>query len=131
MEKIPASHRDLLSDEVKSFAFLATTMADGTPQVSPVWFNLDGDHILINTAEGRLKDRNMRARPQVALTLLNPEDPYRYLLLRGKVEERIYEGAVEHINRLSRKYRGEDWDIPAGQVRVIYKVLPHHVFASS
>ena len=131
MEKVPASHRYLLSDKTKAFAFLATTMTDGTPQVSPVWFNVDGEHIVINTAEGRVKDRNMSSRPYVALTMDDPNDPYRYLLLRGSVVERVHEGAVEHINTLSRKYLGEDWDIPAGEIRVMYKVVPEHVFASS
>ena len=131
MEKVPASHRDLLSDKTKAFAFLATTMTDGTPQVSPVWFNVDGEHIVINTAEGRVKDRNMSSRPYVALTMVDPNDPYRYLLLRGSVVKRIHEGADEHISTLSRKYLGEDWDIPAGEIRVMYKVVPEHVFASS
>jgi len=83
MEKIPQSHQDLLADETKAFAFLATIMPDGTPQVSPVWFNSDDEYILITTAVGRLKDRNMSQHPDVAVTLLNPANPYRYLLVRG------------------------------------------------
>ncbi len=130
MEKIPQSHQDLLADETKAFAFLATIMPDGTPQVSPVWFNSDDEYILINTAVGRLKDRNMSQHPDVAVTLLNPANPYRYLLVRGKVVEATQEGADKHIHALSHKYRGLDWDIPAGQVRVVYKIKPEHVFAS-
>ena len=130
MEKIPQSHQDLLADETRAFAFLATIMPDGTPQVSPVWFNSDDEYILINTAVGRLKDRNMSQHPDVAVTLLNPANPYRYLLVRGKVVEATQEGAVEHIHALSHKYQRPGLDIPAGQVRVTYKIKPEHVFAS-
>src|SRR5574339_127684 len=96
---------DLLNDETKAFAFLGTTMPDSSPQVTPIWFNTDGEHILINTAKGRQKDRNMRARPQVALTILDPKKPYRYIQIRGVIVETTEEGAAEHISALSRKYR--------------------------
>ncbi len=122
MQPIPESHQDLLADESRSLAFLGTVMKDGSPQVTPVWFNFDGEAIWINSAKGRVKDRNMRARPQVALCILDPKDPYRYLQIRGRVTEITEEGAVEHIHQLSHKYTGQDWEIPAGEVRVRYRI---------
>ena len=122
LDQIPASHQDLLKDETKAFAFVATTMADGSPQVTPVWFNHDGEHILINSAEGRVKDENMRQRPRVAVTIMDLSKPYRYMQLRGEVIEATTEGGAEHIHELSRKYRGENYTIPAGQTRTKYKI---------
>lgn len=116
-----------MRDETKSFAILGTLMPDGSPQVTPVWFNVEGDYILINTARGRQKDRNMRARPQVAMTILDPKRPYRYLQIRGEVVDFTEEGAAEHISVLSRKYRGHDFTIPEGQGRVTYKIMPKFV----
>ncbi len=127
MKIVPQEFQDLLQDETKSFAILSTLMPDGSPQVTPVWFNVEGDHILINTAKGRQKERNMRARPQVAMTIMDPKRPYRYLQIRGAVVDSTEEGAADHINFLSRKYRGHDFDIPKGQVRVTYKILPKYV----
>lgn len=124
MDIVPDSHQDLLADAAKAFAFLATIMSDGTPQVTPVWFNTHCEHILVNSALGRVKDRNMRARPDVALTILVLDKPYRYLQIRGRVVEITTEGGDAHIHALSCKYRGEDYTIPAGQVRTIYKILP-------
>jgi PPOX class probable F420-dependent enzyme len=122
LDQIPASHQDLLKDETRAFAFVATTMADGSPQVTPVWFNHDGEHILINSAEGRVKDENMRQRPRVAVTIMDLSKPYRYVQLRGEVIEASTEGGAEHIHELSRKYRGENYTIPAGQTRTKYKI---------
>ncbi len=124
--KIPEKYLDLLKDETKAYAFLATVMKDGTPQVTPVWFSAEDDHILINTAEGRIKDQNMQAHPNVALVIQDPHDPYRYLQIRGVIVERTYEGADAHINALSNKYSGKDWDTQAGQIRVIYKIAPEN-----
>ncbi len=120
--QIPSTHLDLLQDGTRALAVLATLMPDGSPQVTPVWFNVEGDDLWLNSAKGRVKDRNMRARPQVALCILDPRDPYRYLQLRGRVAEITEEGAVEHIHRLARKYTGQDWDIPPGEVRVRYRI---------
>ncbi len=127
MKAIPKPFQDLLKDETKAFAILGTIMANGSPQVTPVWFNIQGDYITINSAKGRQKDRNMRARPRVAMTIMDPTRPYRYLQIRGPVVEITEEGAAEHISVLSRKYRGHDFDIPKGQVRVTYKILPEFV----
>ena len=127
LDQIPASHQDLLKDETRAFAFVATTMADGSPQVTPVWFNHDGEHILINSAEGRVKDENMRERPRVAVTIMDLSKPYHYVQLRGEVIEATTEGGDAHIHELSRKYRGENYTIPAGQTRTKYKIRVDHV----
>ena len=127
MKLIPESHRDLLTDDIRAFLFLATLMSDGSPQLTPVWFSSDGQHILINTAEGRVKDRNMRSRASVAVCIEDPRTAYRYMQIRGRVVERTYEGADDHINALNQKYRGKPWVPRPGQRRVIYKVLPEKV----
>jgi PPOX class probable F420-dependent enzyme len=128
--RIPESHQDLLSEEVRAFGVLATTMPDGSPQATPVWVDREGEFVLVNTARDRIKDKNMQARPHVALTILDPDDPYRYMQIRGEVVENIEEGAVEHINRLSAKYTGNPkYPVAEGDVRVIYTIRPTSVFA--
>lgn len=131
MNTIPESHKDLLKDDKKAFMFLATIMKDGSPQVTPVWFNTDATHILINSAEGRLKDKNMRARPVVAVVIADPANPYRYLQIRGKVVEVTLEGAEEHIDALALKYMGVSTypNRRADERRVTYKILPEQVDA--
>lgn len=131
MNLVPASHRDLLRDDVRAYAYLATLMPDGSPQVTPVWFSAEGDHILVNSALGRVKDRNMRARPQVALCIADPANPYRYIQIRGRVIEITTEGADAHIDRLAFKYQGLS-SYPyrqPGEQRVLYKIMPEHVDA--
>jgi PPOX class probable F420-dependent enzyme len=122
----PTDFLDLLTDEIKALLYLATTMPDGSPQVSPVWFSIDGEHLLINTNEGRTKDRNMKARPRVAMVIQDPADQDRYLGIRGQVVEFSREGANEHINRLSLKYYGKPWTYCEGQRRIIYRIKPVH-----
>lgn len=122
MKAVPEGYRDLLKDETKAYLYLATTMPDGTPQVTPVWFSMGEKYLLINTAEGRTKDLNMQARPDVALVIQDPIDPYRYVQIRGKIAERTTEGADAHIHALSQKYRGKDWIIPPGEKRLLYKI---------
>jgi len=126
---VPESHRDLLIPETRSFAFLATIMPDGSPQLTVTWVDTDGTHILINTAEGRIKDRNLQARPRVAVCIPDPKDPYRYIQIRGRVVARTHKGADEHIDLLNRRYLGVPWTPKPGQVRVIYKILPERVDA--
>jgi len=124
MKSIPESHHDLLKDETKAFVYLATLMPDGSPQLTPVWFNTDGEYILINSAKGRVKDRNMRARPSVALCIADPANLYRYLQIRGKIVEITEQGADEHIDALAFKYIGKEkypYRQP-GEQRVRYKV---------
>jgi PPOX class probable F420-dependent enzyme len=124
MAAIPEKYLDLL--QKKSFAQLATLMPDGSPQVSPVWVDYDGQHILINSAKGRVKDKNMRRDPRVGLDLLDPENPYRHLSVRGRVVDITEQGADAHIDKLAQKYLGKD-KYPfrsAGEIRVIYKIEP-------
>lgn len=124
MKSVPKSHHDLLKDETKAFAYLATLSRDSSPQVTPIWCNTDGEYILINSAKDRVKDRNMRARPNIALCIADPKNPYRYLQLRGKVIEITEKGADEHIDALNFKYHGKDkyTSRRPGEVRVRYKV---------
>ena len=122
----PEEYQDLLSGNSKAFLYLATLMPDGTPQVTPVWFDTDGEHILVNTNEGRVKDRNMKARPQVAMTIQDPDDRYRYVGIRGEVVGYTTEGADEHINKLSLQYDSEPWTYRKTQRRIIFKIKPIH-----
>lgn len=124
MVKIPAEYQDLLSDDVKAFLFLGTIMRDGSPQVTPVWFNSKDGYIVINSALGRTKDRNMRQHANVALAIADPNNPYRYLQIRGKVVKIDEVNGAAHIHELSQKYRGEPYAIPDGQVRVQYWIEP-------
>jgi PPOX class probable F420-dependent enzyme len=119
---IPESHLDLFRK--KAFANLVTLMPNGSPQVTPVWVDFDGRHVLINTAAGRQKDKNLQRDARVAMSIMDPENPYRYLEVRGRVTERTTAGADEHIDALARKYLGKD-KYPfrqPGEVRVLYKV---------
>ncbi|MDX1377477.1 MAG: PPOX class F420-dependent oxidoreductase [Anaerolineales bacterium] len=122
----PERYKDLFETKTRAYLFLATTMPDGSPQVTPVWFDHDEDHILINTNEGRIKDKNMKARPRVAMVIQDPDDPYRYLQIRGEVIEFTREGADEHINKLSLKYNNKPWPYREGQKRIIFKIKPAH-----
>jgi len=126
LKKIPESHTDLISEEIRSYAYLATSMPDGTPQVTPVWFNTDGEYLLFNSARGRVKDRNMRARPHIAVAVHSQDEPYRYVQFRGEIVEITEEGARQHINDLSLKYTGNpDYELnDPDEIRVIYKLLP-------
>jgi PPOX class probable F420-dependent enzyme len=123
---IPDKYRDLFSK--RAFANLGTLMPDGRPQVTPVWIDLDGDFVVFNSAKGRQKDKNVRRDPRVALSIVDPDNPYRYLEIRGRVAEITEHGANEHIDKLAKKYLGVD-KYPYGQpgeVRVMYKVQPEH-----
>ena len=127
---IPESYRDLF--QKPAFAHLTTLMPDGSPQVSPVWCEFDGTHVVINSAKGRQKDRNMRRDRRIALAISDPENPYRYLQVRGKVVEITEQGAEAHINKLSHKYLGKDYPYAdPNSTRVIYKIEPTHVSTNS
>jgi PPOX class probable F420-dependent enzyme len=124
---IPQGFRDLLGK--KAFANLATVMPDGSPQVTPVWFDFDGTHIRINSARGRVKDKNMRRNAQVALAIQDPDNPYRYLGVRGRVEEITEAGADAHIDSLAKKYLGQDRypNRQPGEIRVTYRIRPERI----
>jgi PPOX class probable F420-dependent enzyme len=129
MNLVPESHRDLLTEKARAFAYIATLMADGSPQLTPVWFDVDGDYILINTAAGRVKDKNMRTRKQIAVLIADPTDPfYRYIQIRGQVVDFTEEGGLEHINKLSVRYDEKPWKPVTGQTRIIFKILPEKVY---
>jgi len=115
----------------KQLAQLATVMKDGSPQVTPVWVDVepDGSHILVNTAEGRVKSRNTERNPRVAVSVVDAQNPYRLAVVRGSIIERRHEGADQHIDRLAQKYLGQEkypWRNPAEQ-RVILRIKPEHV----
>jgi PPOX class probable F420-dependent enzyme len=124
---IPNSHLDLFNK--KAFAHLATVMPDGKPQVTPIWVDYDGRNVVFNTAEGRQKDKNLRRDGRVAMSILDPDNPYRYLEVRGRIVERTLSGADQHIDAMAKKYLNQD-KYPFRQpneVRVIYKIEPEHV----
>ena len=124
---VPEKFRDLLSREKKAFAVLATIKKDGTAQVTPVWFDWDGTHILINTARERLKAKIMHVRPAVTLVIVDPANPYRYLQIQGRVALETEEGARAHIDDLSMKYHGKPYANYRGETRVIFKISPERV----
>lgn len=127
MAEVPEKYRDLFNK--KAFASLGTLMSDGQPQVTPVWVDYDGKNILFNSARGRVKDLNIRRDPRVSLAILDPDNPYRYLEIRGKVVEITQEGADDHINKLAKKYLGVDkypYRQP-GEVRVLYRMRAEKV----
>ena len=124
---IPEKFRDLFAK--KAFAHLGTLMADGSPQVTPVWCDYDGTHIRINSAKGRVKDKNMRRHKKVALSIMDPDNPYRHLAAQGTIVEITEEGADVHIDALAKKYLGKD-KYPfrqPGEVRVMYKIRPDKI----
>lgn len=115
--------------EGKNFATVATLMADGSPQASTVWVDTDGEHVIFNTAEGRIKPKNLRRDPRVAVSVVNAEHPYQQVMIRGKALELTHDGADEHIDKLAKKYLGVD-KYPfrqPGEERVIVKIAPEKV----
>ena len=123
---IPEKYLDLFKK--RAFAHLATLMPNGRPQVTPVWCDFDGTYVRVNYARGRQKDRNMQRDPRVSLAIQDPDNPYRYLEVRGRVVEITEEGADAHIDSLAKKYLGMDRypNRRPGEVRVIYKIEPEH-----
>lgn len=129
MAAIPENYLDLTTK--KAFAQLATLMPDGTPHVSPVWFEYDGKNILVNSAKGRVKDKNVRRDPRVGLDIVDPDNPYRHLSIRGRVVEITENGADDQIDKLAKKYLGQDkypYRTPT-EVRVKYVIEAEHTHA--
>ena len=126
---IPEKYRDLFNK--RAFASLATLMPNGDVQVTPVWVDAENGNVIFNSARGRLKDKNVRRDPRVTLTLIDPDNPYRYLEVRGRVVDITENGADQHIDKLAKKYLGVDKYPYAkpGEVRVLYRVKPEHVHA--
>ncbi len=134
MQTIPNTHRDLLDGPV--YAVLTTLMPDGSPQSTIVWANYDGQYVKVNTAQGRQKDKNMRADPRVSLLVMDPQNPYRWLEIRGRVAEITPEGGVEHIEELSQLYMGKRFyggyagaERRHKEVRLVVKIEPLKVNA--
>jgi PPOX class probable F420-dependent enzyme len=126
------NYLDLLQQK-KAFAGLATIMPDGTPQVTPVWFDYDGRRVRVNTAKGRVKARNLKPGAAVALSIMDPDNPYRYVQIRGRVANATETGADAHIDSLAKKYLGKD-QYPfrqPGEVRVMYEIEPVSVSGMS
>jgi PPOX class probable F420-dependent enzyme len=132
MIEIPAAYMDLLQQK-KAVAQLATLMKDGSPQVTPVWFDYTNGHVRVNTAKGRVKARNLQEGVRVALSILDPDNPYRYLQIRGQVVSATETGASAHIDSLAKKYLDKDKYPFAqpGEVRVLYEITPEHAHGMS
>jgi PPOX class probable F420-dependent enzyme len=125
MAAIPDKYLDLVQQK-KAFANLATLMPDGSPQVTPVWIDYADGVIRFNTAKGRVKARNLKIGSPVALAIMDPDEPYRYLQVRGRVRRIVEEGADAHIDSLAKKYLGKD-KYPfrqPGEIRVMYEIEP-------
>jgi PPOX class probable F420-dependent enzyme len=128
MAIVPDKYLDLLQQK-KAFAVLATVMPDGSPQVTPVWFDYKDDLIRVNTAKGRVKARNLKKGAAVALAIIDPDNPYRYVQIRGRVRRVTEERAVEHIDSLAKKYLGRDKypNAAPGEVRLLCEIEPTSV----
>jgi PPOX class probable F420-dependent enzyme len=125
MSVIPDKFLDLLQQK-KTFAHLATLMPDGSPQVTPVWFDYTGGRIRVNSAKGRVKSRNMKQGAPVAVSIIDPDNAYRHIQVRGKVANVTENGADAHIDSLAKKYLGQDkypYRQP-GEVRLMFEIEP-------
>ena len=126
---IPESYLDLFHK--KAFGSLSTLMPDGSPQTNPVWVDYQNGELWVNSAVGRLKDRNIKRDPRVSVAVIDPENPYRFLEIRGRVREITEQGAPEHIDKMAKKYVDLDkypWHQP-GDERVIVTIKPERIDA--
>jgi PPOX class probable F420-dependent enzyme len=130
MAAIPDKFLDLMREK-KAFAHLATVMPDGSPQVTPVWFDYSNGKLRLNSARGRVKTRNMTEGAPVAVAIADPDNPYRYIQIRGHVTRATENNASAHIDQLAKKYLGKDKYPFAqpGEVRVMFEIEPEHVQA--
>lgn len=122
MKTIPEEFLDLL--ERNTFAHFASKNPDGTIHVIPVWIDVDGDHLLVNTTRGFRKEKNSRNRPIVSLSILDPDMPYRHLYIQGEVDEITSEGAVEHNEKLAKEYLGTEFPSEEEGDQVLIKITP-------
>jgi PPOX class probable F420-dependent enzyme len=125
MAIVPEKYLDLLQQK-KAFAALATVMPDGSPQVTPVWFDYTDGVVRVNTAQGRVKARNLKAGASIAMAIIDPDNPYRYVQIRGHVRRCTEQDAGTHIDSLAKKYLGQDkypYAAP-GEVRVLCEIEP-------
>ncbi len=129
VQQLPEKAVELLKG--KNFGNLATLMPDGSPQVTPVWVDTDGTHVLVNTSQGRQKARNLEHNARVAIDVLDEGNPYSYVQVRGHVADITSEGAEEHIHQLARKYQGSDrYPLQPGEQRLMIKIAPDKVQVS-
>ncbi len=127
--QVPERLAILLERDTKAFMSLALVLKDGTPHVSPIWFDYIDGLIVINTARGRVKDKVLARHPVVAMSIFDPKDPYRYLMIKGTVIDETEEGGYEEICDLNLKYRGSlNYPKRNGEVRVTYKIRPDSVY---
>ncbi len=124
MAKLTDKQAELLLDP--NLAVVATIRPDGTPQLTPTWVDWDGEHVLINTAEGRSKPRYLRRDPRVSVLVLDPDDRYNWVSITGTAEL-THDGAEEHIHKLSHKYNGRDYPNPKDPQRILVKITPERV----
>ena len=129
MKPLPDSVRRLI--EAKTYANVATLMADGSPHVTQTWVDHDGDLVLINTFEGSQKHKNVVRNPKLALDVCDPTSPFNVAMIRGRVKEVTFDGAEDHIDRMAKKYLGQDkYQMrKPGMRRVLIKIEPTHVMA--
>ncbi len=121
---IPPEKSDLLATEKRAFAYLALVLRDGTPQVTPLWFEWDGECLIINTARGRVKDNVLKRHPVVAIAISDPQEPYRYVQIKGQVVAEDEAGGRAMIDTLSQKYLGKPYPGYKGETRVTYRIKP-------
>jgi len=130
------SNSQIMNNEVtalldgKNFAFVATLMKDGSPQITPTWIDIENNIILVNTAEGRIKHKNVSRDPRVAVSVVDEKNPYNMITIRGRVVEQTTTGADEHIDKLAKKYLGVD-KYPfrsSTEKRIILKIKPENIF---
>ena len=129
MDATLAKYRDIF--DKKTFCYVATVSASGKPQVTPVWCEFDGTHVVFNTARGRVKDANLARNPKITLAASDPDNPYRYVQVKGRVAEVTEQGADAHIDKMTKKYMNQDtypYRRP-GEVRVMVKIAPEKVHA--
>jgi len=120
--------RDLVESK-PAFAHIATLMPDGSPQVTPVWIDYVNGKVLVNSKKGRVKVRNLKPGSPVAISITDPDNPYRYVQIRGRVSRVTEDGAARHIDKMAKKYLGQDkypWATP-GEVRVLFEIEPTSV----
>jgi PPOX class probable F420-dependent enzyme len=128
--ELPEAAKKLLDEP--QLAHFVTLMKDGSPQVTPVWVTHDGTHVIVNTAEGRQKPRNLRRDPRVAVSVVDKNNPFRYVLVRGRVGDIVGgEEAWQSIEALSQKYNGRAYPRREGEQRLMIKIAPEHVTVRS
>ena len=125
--KLTEGQKQLIN--AKNFGHIATLNKDGSPQVSPVWIDLDGEHLIVNSEARRLKVRNIKRDPRVSVSIQNASNPYQYIEIRGKAVDVTEKGGFEGIDKLAKKYMGVDKypnNLPDDK-RVVIKIEPQHV----